>query len=77
LPRKRVARLWGSCFRCGSLASPSRGANNMTAAAAGRVDKGLAASYVSKCFCFPGIFSTLSAGLMGNLAGERPAIRGS
>jgi glycerol uptake facilitator-like aquaporin len=27
LPRKRVARLWGSCFRCGSLASPSRGAN--------------------------------------------------
>jgi hypothetical protein len=37
----------------------------------------LAASYVSKCFCFPGIFSTLSAGLMGNLAGERPAIRGS
>jgi len=27
LPRKRVARLWGSCFRCGSLASPSRAAN--------------------------------------------------
>ncbi len=27
LARKRVARLWGSCFRCGSLASPSRGAN--------------------------------------------------
>jgi hypothetical protein len=53
------------------------GRTNMTAAAAGRVDKGLAASYVSKCFCFPGIFSTLSAGLMGNLAGERPAIRGS
>src|SRR5262245_754306 len=55
----------------------TRGRTNMTAAAAGRVDKGLAASYVSKCFCFPGIFSTLSAGLIGNLAGERPAIRGS
>jgi glycerol uptake facilitator-like aquaporin len=62
----------------GLVLSPARhaGRTNMTPAAAGRVDKGLAASYVSKCFCFPGIFSTLSAGLMGNLAGERPAIRG-